>query len=83
MPPMILLTSPPPIPPRLTPQVAAVPAPPTTLDIRTDPLAALFVAYSLSLVLEDQGDPAAATAALARVNDQVETEASPDCTEAE
>jgi hypothetical protein len=51
--------------------------PPTTLEIRSDPLAALFVAYSLSLALEEQGDPAAAISALARVSDQVEVETDP------
>lgn len=35
------------------------------------------MAYSLSLALEEQGDPAAAISALARVSDQVEVETDP------
>ena len=53
------------------------------MEIKHDPLAALLVAYGLSLTLEEQGDPAAAISALTAVSDQVETETDPDCTEAE
>lgn len=74
--PMILLTSPPKLPEVVSQAPALVS--PTTLEIRSDPLAALFVAYSLSLALEEQGDPAAAISALARVIDQVEIETPAD-----
>lgn len=75
--PMILLTSPPKIIPEVVNQAPAL-VPPTTLEIRSDPLAALFVAYSLSLALEEQGDSAAAISALTRVLDQVEIETPAD-----